>query len=436
MNLRTRLAVLAAVSVAVAVAAMAFAAYFFFDRELSRQLDVSLTREANRIQLQIKQGDWYPPDDLSCEWLAAPACAQLVTSEPAGHPLFPVTPEARAVAAGSRAEFSGDVLSDGLALRVKTVPVRPGEALQVAVRSDQVTQSLDRIRRVLLLAGAGGVVLACAFGYLVARAGLRPLARITAASRHIARTRDPAHRIAVRGRDELAELTRHFNTMLAALEESLAAQRQLVADASHELRTPLTALRSDIDLLALDGRLGDDRRRVVLRRIGDQFEELTQLVNDLIELARGDEPPSEAEDVALEQVVGERVELARRHWPGITFTTRLAPVLVTGSAERLARAVANLLDNAAKFAPAGSTVTVDLADGRLSVRDEGPGIAEADRPRVFDRFYRSPTARDVPGSGLGLAIVAQVVRAHQGRIEVGSPPGGGAEFTVWFPPAG
>ncbi|MDT8913234.1 HAMP domain-containing sensor histidine kinase [Amycolatopsis sp. PS_44_ISF1] len=432
--LRTRLAALAALSVAVAVAAMAFAAYFFFDRELARQLDVGLARESNRILLQLKQGDWYRPDERSCQWLAAPACAQLVTAAPGGPALFPVAPEARGVAAGTRAEFTGDVVAGGLALRVRTVPVRPGQALQVAVRSDQVAQSLDRIRRVLLLAGAGGVVLACGCGYLVARAGLRPLARITGATRHIAETRDPGHRITVRGRDEPAELARHFNTMLAALEESLTAQRRLVADASHELRTPLTALRSDIDLLTLGTPLTDDRRRQVLRRIGDQFEELTRLVDDLIELARGDEPRPDPEAVPLEAVVGERVELARRHWPGVTFTARLEPALVTGSAERLARAVGNLLDNAAKFSPAGGTVAVELTGRRLTVRDEGPGVAEADRARVFDRFYRAPAMRGVPGSGLGLAIVAQVARAHGARAEVGSAPGGGAEFVVRFPP--
>ncbi|MFD5248199.1 sensor histidine kinase [Amycolatopsis sp. NPDC058340] len=438
--LRTRIAVLSAVCVALAAAAMATAAYFFFDRELHRQLDLGLTREANRIQLQIKAGRWDFATVGDCEWIATPACSQTVTAGQAGPgaddaPGLPVTAETRAVAAGTAVAFRTDVVVGGHPLRMLTTPLGQGRALQVAVRSDGVGQSLTRIRNVLLAASAAGIVLACALGYLVARTSLRPLARIAATSRRIEATKDPGLRIDVRGTDELAQLSRTFNSMLAALEESITAQRRLVADASHELRTPLTSLRSDIDLLTLSGPLEPAQQSRILKRIHHQFEELTQLVSDLIELARGDEPAGDFEEVRLDRLTEHALAGAARHWPRITFRADLEPTLVDATPETLCRAIANLLDNAAKFSEDGDTVHIGLHGGVLTVQDDGPGIAPDDLPKVFDRFYRAPSARERPGSGLGLAIVAQVARSHGARVRAESPPGGGTALTLAFPHA-
>ncbi|QWF84003.1 ATP-binding protein [Amycolatopsis sp. CA-230715] len=437
-RLRTRIAVLSAVCVALVAASMAVAAYFFFDRELRRQLDLGLAREANRIQLLVKAGRWDATGTGDCEWIATPACSQVIAPDQQGPgagdvPGLPVDARVRSVAAGTAEAFRTDVVVAGHPLRLLTTPLPGGRALQVAVRSDGVEQSLARIQEILLAAGAGGVLLACALGYLIARTGLRPVAAIVAATKRVTATRDPGHRIEVRGDDELAQLSRNFNAMLAALEDSVTAQRRLVADASHELRTPITSLRSDIDLLTLAGPLEPDRQQRVLDRVHAQFAELTQVVNDLIELARGDEPGDIAEEVRLDEIVEGCRARADRHWPGVAFTGDLEPTMLDGVPDRLARAVTNLLDNAAKFSPDGGTVAIRLRDRVLTVTDHGPGIAPEDVPKVFDRFYRAPAARTLPGSGLGLAIVAQVATAHGARVEVTSPEGGGTSIALRFP---
>jgi two-component system sensor histidine kinase MprB len=233
-------------------------------------------------------------------------------------------------------------------------------------------------------------------------------------------------------------MAQRFNAMLDALEgsrraldESVHSQRQLVADASHELRTPVTSLRTNIEVLLAEGGdlAGDDRRRL-LEDVRAETEELTALITDVIELARGDEPLSGVDDVQFDALVSEAVARARRRRPGTTFDAQLEPTLVEGLPERLGRAVDNLLDNAAKHAPEGTVVEVALRDGQLTVRDHGPGIPAADRPHVFDRFYRGAAARGRPGSGLGLAIVRQVAETHGGAIAVEEGPGGGALFRL------
>jgi two-component system sensor histidine kinase MprB len=209
------------------------------------------------------------------------------------------------------------------------------------------------------------------------------------------------------------------------------SQRQLVADASHELRTPVTSLRTNIEVLLSEGGelTGEDRQRL-LEDVRAETEELTALIADVIELARGDEPLSDADDVRLDAVVAEAVARARRRRPHTTFEAQLEPTLVEGLSERLGRAVDNLLDNAAKHAPEGTVVEVVLRGGELTVRDHGPGIPAEDRPHVFDRFYRGSSARGRPGSGLGLAIVRQVAETHGGSITIEQAPGGGALFRL------
>jgi signal transduction histidine kinase len=220
--------------------------------------------------------------------------------------------------------------------------------------------------------------------------------------------------------------------MLAALEESQQAQRQLVADASHELRTPLTSLRTNVELLA-QGRLPDDERSRALSDVSTQLEELTVLVTDVVDLARDGERELAVEDVRLDLLVSDAVERAHLHAPKVEFETDLSESLVRGVPERIFRAVANVLDNAAKYSPAGGKVEVKAADGEVTVRDHGPGIAAEDLPHVFDRFYRSPASRGTPGSGLGLAIVRQVVESHGGLVSAGPANGGGTVVRLAFP---
>lgn len=234
------------------------------------------------------------------------------------------------------------------------------------------------------------------------------------------------------GDDELSSLARSFNAMLDALERSAKSQKRLVADASHELRTPLTALRTNIELL-MRGDLPQEVHKEVSRAVVSGLEELTALVSDVVELARDEEPAVLVESVRLDELVEREVTRAARHWPSTAYSVSVEPTVVRGVPDRLARAVANLLDNAAKYSPAGGLVEVSLRGGVLTVRDHGPGISPDDLPHVFDRFYRAPSARALPGSGLGLAIVGQVVDSHGGSVSAAPAPGGGTLVRLALP---
>jgi two-component system sensor histidine kinase MprB len=255
---------------------------------------------------------------------------------------------------------------------------------------------------------------------------------LTRTAEEVARTRDLSVRLDEEGRDEVSRLGAAFNQMLVALDRSLTAQRRLVADASHEFRTPLTSLRANAELLER-GRVLEDERNAVARAVVQQVDELDGLVTDLIELALDGESATRFEDVRLDEIVSTEVERMRRHAVGVDFQLVTEPCVVRGDPERIGRAVANVLANAVKWSPDRGSVEVRVDRGSVVVRDHGPGISEADLPLVFERFYRSPTARGTAGSGLGLAIVRHVLEAHGGGAEAANAPGGGAAFTLRFP---
>jgi two-component system, OmpR family, sensor histidine kinase MprB len=319
------------------------------------------------------------------------------------------------------------------------------------------TRLLQHLRGALTVIALGGIALAALLGRLIADAVVAPVGRLTRAAEHVARTRDLSERIDTDGAerlarpDEIGRLAVSFNAMLDALESSMRAldasvhaQRKLVADASHELRTPVTSLRTNIEILQQAPDIDPADREQLFTEVIEQIEELTLLVGDLIDLARGEEPPAATEDVRLDQVVQEAAERARRlaGWVGSQSPLRieLQPVVLLGVPARLGRAVNNLIDNAVKYSPAGAPVEIELVgsdrDGaELTVRDHGPGIAAEDLPHVFDRFYRGAEARGRPGSGLGLAIVRQVVEQHGGSILAETAPGGGTLMRVRLPRA-
>src|SRR5205823_1261361 len=289
----------------------------------------------------------------------------------------------------------------------------------------------------LFLIALGGVAIAGGLGLAVAQTALAPVRRLTQTTEHVAETQDLSERIEVHGEDELSRLAASFNTMLAALEESARSQRQLVSDASHELRTPLTSLRTNIEVLARDRKMPDEEREKLLNDVVGQLSEMTALVTELVELARGGTHPEEAEDIRLDLSVGEVVGRAERDFPQVEFVTDLQPSGLYGVRSTIARAVSNLLDNAAKWSPPGAQVEVAVREGQVIVRDHGPGIDEDDLPYVFDRFYRAPAARKLPGSGLGLAIVKQVAEAHGGAGGAERAEGGGtltraAKVVCWI----
>jgi two-component system sensor histidine kinase MprB len=334
------------------------------------------------------------------------------------------------VAAGEADPFFTDATIADTHVRVLTFPVTPGVALQILRPLEEVDDTLDRLKAFLILIALAGVGLAAALGLIVSRAATAPVARLTRATERVTETGDLSERIDARGQDELSRLAGSFNAMLGALEESTKAQRQLVADASHELRTPLTSLRTNFEVLMSDRELEPEERRRLLDDVVEQIGEMTTLIAELIELARGDQLPSEPEDVRLDLVAHDAVERVRRDRPGVTFNTDLRESVVRGVPSSLERAIGNVLDNAAKWSPPGGDVDVSVDDGTVTVRDRGPGIDDADMPYVFDRFYRSPSARTMPGSGLGLAIVRQVAEAHGGDVVAERAEGGGTRVTL------
>ena len=441
MPLRRRLTVVAAIAVAVAVALACVVAYLAVRGELISQVDQALTAQAELPLRGPGLGFRRPgpgPPTLSARRGGPTPYIQVADAE-GRHATFgtedaalPIDAGTKAVAAGQREQYFSTATVQDVHVRLLTTPLADGFALQVGRSIDSTDRVLSRLRLILLLVCLGGIAVAVALGRLVSRNVVAPIVAVTAAARHIAETEDLGQRIEVTSSDEVGELAQHFNAMLDTLEGSMAAQRQLVADASHELRTPITSLRTNIEVLAESDALPREERERLRADVEEQVAELGALVNDLIELARGEEPRRDTEDVRLDELVEEAVARARRHAPQVNFEVSLAPAVVEGTRERLARAVNNLLDNAAKHS---DRVEVDAGPSGVRVRDHGGGIAEADLPYLFDRFYRGASARGRPGSGLGLAIVRQVAEQHGGAVRAGNASGGGAEFVLELPAA-
>jgi two-component system sensor histidine kinase MprB len=286
------------------------------------------------------------------------------------------------------------------------------------------------------LGAVAGIGLAAAIlaGLVVARAALHPVRRFTEIVEHIARTDDLGTRVTVTGQDEIARLGVSFNDMTAALDSARTRQQRLVSDAGHELRTPLTSLRTAVDLLLRSERTGrtlpEQHRRTLLTNADSQINELSHLVTDLLRLSWAQESSAATRTrTAFHDVVERAVRRVRPRGPGLEFAVTIEPCHVLADPASLERAVLNLLDNAVKFSPPGGLITVCLAGGECTITDQGPGIAPGDLPRVFDRFWRSDSARSLPGSGLGLAIVAQCAAEAGGTVtlerisEAGRPTG-------------
>jgi two-component system, OmpR family, sensor histidine kinase MprB len=347
-----------------------------------------------------------------------------------------------AVARGDTSQSLRTATFDGEKYRVVAVPseTRAGSAVVMAQSLDERDRLLSRLGFVTLLFGGLGVLVAGIAGWAVARNGLRPVRNLTTAVEGIART-EQLRPIPIEGDDEVARLSGAFNQMLVALDASRERQRRLVADAGHELRTPLTSLRTNIDLLTqIDSDAGPtlepQARAELLEDIRAQIDELTTLIGDLTELSRAEPLTSVVETIELSEVLDHALARVRRRAPGVTFDVESSSWWLVGESTALERAITNVLDNAAKWSPTDGTVTVRLADGVLTVDDEGPGIKVEDRPHVFERFWRAAESRTMPGSGLGLSIVAQVAERHAGQVEIDSSPAGGTRLILTLPGRG
>lgn len=452
MSLRLRVTLFLALAVAVAVAAVSWAAYASAEGEARGEIDEALLSRAvpdgmaggqgfivssgtlPAFAQPFPEGGFEVRPDVIMQFVDA---SGTVFASFSGGVTLPVEEEDLAIAADGGDPLLRDVQVDGVHYRmvttqamgmvtvmgVPTAEVTP-VALQMARDLTETDAFLGGLRTRLILIGGSAVVLAAVLAGFVSHRAVRPVAVLTRAAEQVAATRNLEVPIEITRRDEIGRLAASFNTMLAALAASRAQQRRLVADAGHELRTPLTSLRTNIEVLARVGDMPATDRAELLGDARQELEELSVLVAELVDLA-ADAPPEEESTVRLDEIVVESVERFRRR-SGREVLLSIEEATLPGKPGRLTRAVANLLDNAGKFGPAGTPVEVSLRGGRLEVRDHGPGIAPDDLPRVFERFYRAVGARTTPGSGLGLAIVQQVAEEHGGRAFAANAEGGGA----------
>jgi two-component system, OmpR family, sensor histidine kinase MprB len=452
--LRRRLAIACASVVALAIVLAAIVCYVVVRSQLLGQVDNELHSQAGLVtQLQSCSNNSLPAPPGTAGG-GAPIW-QVITGEGGvicgdGNVPLPFDAHVQAVASGNGGGYLQDVTVGGSVLRQLTVPIRvfafgqvQPAALQLARPLAGVRNVLADLRLVLFLLCAGGIALAACLGRLAAGRVLAPLAEVAQTAQHITDTEDLTSRIHYHADDEVGRLATRFNAMIerlqgsrAALDDSVRAQRQLVADASHELRTPITSLRTNIEVLMAGHELPEDERHRLLADVLEQSEELSALIVDVIELARGDLPITSAEDVRLDRVAADCLARAQRDFPNVRFESSFDPVVVDGAPERLARAVNNLLDNAAHHSAAGGLVEVVVDARGVYVRDHGTGIDEADLPHVFDRFFRGANSRHRQGSGLGLAIVRQVALQHGGSVQAANAEDGGAAFTLRLPVVG
>jgi len=438
MTMRTRVTLAAGSAVLLAVVAVSIAVYVVVRDNLHEQINQSLSRRQHLGQLTLPHE---PSDGLRHVPLVHDAFFQIVDRNGRIVTIFddrplPVTDDVLAVARGEHPEIFFDAEVDGTPVRVYATSAGQGTALQLGRSLAEVEQALRQLVWTLGAISVAAVGIAAILGRLVAAATVGPVHRVAEAADRVARTGELSHHIAVPSGDDLGRLAASFNTMLDALSESLTRQRQLVADASHELRTPLATVRTNVEVLKRVDELAPDDRALLIRETVMQIEELTRLVGDLVELARGDGQEEPFTVINLGELTRRAVDTVGRNYPSVAFRIDGTSAPIVGARGRVSRAVSNLIDNAAKWSPHGSQVEIEIRGGTVTVRDHGPGVDPADVPHVFDRFYRSPRTRTMPGSGLGLAIVKQVADSHGGSVTAAPAVGGGAVFVLQFPPAG
>lgn len=466
-SFRSRVAVLAAAAVAVAVLIAAISSYLVVSHQLFSQINRSLEADSATLQTserpvgdgticyparvitQIESVDGDTIQFFDSEGTILQSCDAINAGPTAnGQPMLAPTHKDLAIAASAvdannvGSSVSHDINVRGVPYRVLTTALGVsaqtgnGVAVSVAHPLTETRSTLDELRLVLTIVALLSIALAVGLGLSVAGVTIRPVKRLTAAAEHVAATQNLDAQINEEGDDELARLAHAFNAMLDALAASRRQQAQLISDAGHELRTPLTSLRTNIEVLMRVRDLPAADRQELLSDVQAQLDELTTLVGDLVDLARQDEVQVEPTEVRFDELVERAVERARRRNSSLAFDVDLDSGSVFAQPALLERAVLNVLDNAAKFSPPGGRVEVRLRRTDrwlLDIRDHGPGIAPEDLERVFDRFYRAPSARSLPGSGLGLAIVKQVVTSHGGAVAAFLPPDGGTLLHIELP---
>ncbi len=444
MNLRTRFVVITAGLVFVLATAMSVGAYRIASGELAKRVDASLNSRIDRI-LTVVADPFFTWNDAFGRGPANRAILETETDSITqvvlpdgsilgrpGNPALPVTDDDRALTPGGL-EVSRDTIVIGRhEFKMATVAAADGTLIQVAKDNQIVVDAQEGMRVLLPVFTAVAVLLSALAGWMFARRISQPIENLAATAETIADTQDLDRSIEVSGNDEVSQLARSFNAMLAALRDSSERQRRLVQDASHELRTPLTSLRANAELLER-ATLTDTDRASILADIKAEVDELTELSLELNALATDQRAAEEPEQVDLAEVAGEIAARASRRTSSPVTVHVTDDTVVSARPYQLERAVSNLVDNAVKFADGTDPIEIHVGARRIEVRDHGPGISDADKPLVFDRFYRATATRSMPGSGLGLAIVAQFARDHGASAYVLDNAGGGAIVGLQFP---
>jgi two-component system, OmpR family, sensor kinase len=344
----------------------------------------------------------------------------------------------------------GDAVVRIDAFALATPDGQPIGVLQLGRDITQQEDSLAGLREVLFVAGAAGILVSFAAGWLVSRRALAPLGRIAQTAQDIGDSRDFARRVQYDGpNDELGRLCAAFNGMLAhiqsayhQIENALAAQRRFVADASHELRTPLTTIRGNIGLLSTAPDVSSEDRQEALEDMSSEAERMSRLVSNLLMLARADAGLHvEKQPVQLDEIMHDVYRQTKVLSDGVKLEIDGPQrAQVQGNPDYLKQLLLILVDNALKNTPPGGEVRmadpIENGHVRLTVRDTGKGIPPEALPHIFERFYQADKARTGGGTGLGLAIAKWIAEEHGGRIEAASQPGLGSTFTVWLPREG
>jgi two-component system sensor histidine kinase MprB len=452
MSLRWRFALGLAVIAAAGIGIGGTVAYVSTSEQLNDEVDAFLEERAERFHgsslpvllESLEQDHEVHPAQSGHEssYLSLDALTQIIDAEARvvfsgpGQPSLPVEGTDRQVAADQAGEDRlRDVSVEGTDYRMLTAPLPGGGAVQLARNMSETTSVLNRLRDRLLVIGGLATLGAAGVGWLFARRTARPIERLTDTVETIAATKDLESPMGVQGQGEVGRLGSSFNEMLTALRISQEQQRRLVIDAGHELRTPITSLHTNVELLHRGVELDNEDRRRLLDDLLAEVGGLSDLVDELVELATdqasADEP---AEELRLEDIAERVCERARRRSGRIVTLMTHQSAAVVAHPAMIERAIGNLVANALKFSPDDSPVEVVVDGTAIEVRDHGPGIPETERDLVLQRFYRPVESQSVPGSGLGLAIVKEIIDRHQGTVSVGTAEGFGAAVGFRLPP--
>ena len=443
MNIRTRFALITSTIVLAIAVAVGLGAYGIASTQLHDQIDKSLQSRAVRLAELLDAPSFRPGemfgrevrDEILGTELDAITQIDIPGTGPIGRQGNPVIPSTSADVALSTAGTGfrySSLTANSVNYRILTIATPDGTLVRVGKDTAIVDKSLGAMRTWFPVLALLSAFIAAVIGWLFASRVSRPIETLANTADSIARTQDLDRHIEVSGKDEVAKLATSFNTMLEALRGSLTRQRQLVQDASHELRTPLTSLRANTELLER-ATLSEADKASILSDMRAEVDELSALSAELSALATDQRSTEELSTTDLAEIAEDIATRASRRTTSVVTVHTTNDTVVSARPQQLERAISNMVDNAVKFSDANSDIEIHVGARRIEVRDHGPGISDADKAHVFDRFYRAASTRSMPGSGLGLAIVAQFAHDHGATVYVLDNPGGGAIVGLQFP---